>query len=93
MVVSNDLTLEANQSFRQSRVLSLRPDCVTKNSVTETILTLETIIWKPDLSSIFTEPETSTQPHFLTDSKIVKYGLSILHIVTKFWGETGDPLP
>ena len=32
-------------------VLSLRPDCPTKISVTETILTLETIIWKPGLYS------------------------------------------
>ena len=31
-------------------VLSLRPNCVTKNSVSETILALETIIWKPGLS-------------------------------------------
>ena len=28
---------------------SLRPDCVTKSSVTETILTLETNKWKPCL--------------------------------------------
>ena len=32
------LTSEANRSSRYNRVLSLRPDCVTKNSVTETIL-------------------------------------------------------
>ena len=41
------LTSEANRSSRQKRVLSLRPDCVTRNCVTETILTLEKIIWKP----------------------------------------------
>ena len=32
-----------------NRVLSLRPDCVTNISVTETILTLETIMWKRGL--------------------------------------------
>ena len=43
------LTSEADRWSRSKHVSSSRCDSVTKNSVTKTIFTLETIIWKPGL--------------------------------------------
>ena len=49
-IVSNDLYIRSDLILPIEHVLSLRPDCVTKNSATETIPTSETIIWKPGSS-------------------------------------------
>ena len=57
------LKSEANRSSRYNRVLSLRPDCVTKNSVTEAILALETIIWKPGFTKILVDKRIKVSTH------------------------------
>ena len=52
-IVSNDAYVRS-ESIAPIKLcsISLRLDCVTENSVTETILTLETIIWKQALEYI-----------------------------------------
>ena len=66
-------TSETNRSSRQNRVLSMRPDRVTKNSVTETILTFETIVWKP--GSMLNEGSYCVMSHSIQRKTLTTYDL------------------